>query len=352
MTDTCLTTGQVARLVDAELIGRDDLLIERPGVLESAGPGDICFIRSPEYAHRWAESRGTAALVSRGIAVPGHDPVTRALLVVRDADHALIRLLEHFTMVQTAQVGGIHPSAVVDADATVAKSAVIGPLCVVGARTQVGEGARLVAHVSLGEGVVVGARCVLHPGTVVYDRCVIGEETVLHGNVVIGGDGFGYRPSLDGRGLTKIPHIGNVVLGARVEIGASSCVDRAKFGSTTIGEGTKIDNLVQIAHNSHVGKHCVICGHTGIAGSVTIGDGVQIGGKVGIPDNISVGSGASIGGGSMVLNDVPAGATWIGSPAAPAREALASLAVFRRLPELARMVRALNKSQQDRVQKP
>lgn len=353
MTVSCLTTGQVAQLIDAELVGRDDLVIERPGTIESAGPGDICFIRSAEYASKWSRCSGSAALVTRGIKVPGHDPATRALLIVSDADLALVKLLEHFTALTEHVVVGVHASAVVDASAEIAPTASIGPMCVVGARAKVGDAARLVANVSVGEGVRIGARCVLHPGVVIYNWCVIGDECILHGNVVIGADGFGYRPAAGGVGLAKIPHIGNVVLGPRVEIGASSCVDRAKFGSTTIGEGTKIDNLVQIAHNTTVGRHCVICGHTGIAGSVKIGDGVQIGGKVGIPDNVTIGSRASIGGGSLVLNNVPEGETWIGSPAGPARQSLESLAALRRLPELAREVRRLGKViDVDRVQEP
>lgn len=340
-----LTTRQVASLVEAELIGPGDLVIERPATLESAGPGDLCFIRSASYAAQWSSSGGTAALVSRGIDVPGHDPSTRALLVVPDADQALIRLLmmfgEAFGGTRHDRKRGVHPSAVVDASARVDASAWVGPMCVVGAESIVEADAVLVSQVSVGTGCVIGRGCTLHPGVVLYDRSVLGEQCILHGNVVIGGDGFGYRPAAGGVGLDKIPHIGNVVLGARVEIGALSCVDRAKFGSTTIGEGTKIDNLVQIAHNCTIGRHCIICGHTGIAGSVKIGDGVQIGGKVGVPDNRSIGAGASIGGGSLVLNDVPAGEQWIGSPAAPAREAFARLAAFRRLPELVRAVRRL-----------
>ncbi len=171
----------------------------------------------------------------------------------------------------------------------------------------------------------------LHPHVSVLDRCIIGNDCVLHAGVAIGADGFGYRPSPDGRGLLKIPHIGNVVIGDHVEIGANSCVDRAKFGSTTVGNGTKIDNLVQIAHGCRVGRSCIICGQTGMAGSVIVGDGVIIGGGVGVADNVEIGSGARIAALSGVTGNVPAGQTWMGAPAAPAGEWRRTYAAMRRM---------------------
>lgn len=347
MAASSLTTGQIARLVDAEIIGRDDLVIHRPAALEDAQPGDICFIRSSEYAGRWATSRGSAALVSRGIDVPGHDAQSRALLVVPDADLALVRLLEQLDAQSPAAPAGVHPSAVIDPDAEVSPDASIGPHCVISAGARIGAGVHLVSLVHIGPGAVVGEGSTLHSGVVVYARCVVGRNAVLHANVVIGADGFGYVAGK--AGPVKVPHLGNVVLGDDVEIGAGTCIDRAKFGSTRIGSHTKIDNLVQIGHNCTIGEGCIICGHCGIAGSVRIGDGVTIGGKVAIVDNISIGRGASIGGGSALVNDVPEGETWIGVPAGPAREALARHAAFRNLPEIARNVKRLMKA---RAQEP
>lgn len=342
-----LTTGQIAQLVDAELVGPADLPIARPATLEDAQPGDICFIRSSDYAGRWASCRASAALVSRGIDVPGHDRAQRALLVVPDADAALVHLLSQIEVQGPAEQPGVHPSAVVSAGAEVSPDAHIGPHCVVGPGARVDAGATLMSNVSVGAGAAVGAGSVLHPGVVIYARSIIGARVVIHSNTVIGADGFGYLPPVQpGAGPVKVPHLGNVVIGDDVEIGAGVCIDRAKFGSTTIGPHTKIDNLVQVGHNCSIGRCCVICGHTGIAGSVRIGDYVTIGGKVGFADNISVGDGASIGGGSLVHSDVPAGETWIGVPAGPAREAMARHAAFRNLPDIARNVKRLMRAQE------
>lgn len=341
-----LTTGEIARLVDAELLGPDDLLITRPATLEEAQPGDICFIRSIDYAGRWQNSRGSAALVTRGIDVPGHDSATRALLVVPDADMALVHLLSQIDVAGTTHAAGVHPSAVVSPDADVSPQASVGPHCVVEAGATIGAGVTLISNVHVGANASIGDGSILHPGVAVYARSVIGKRVVLHANVVIGADGFGYVGGTPGKPPVKVPHLGNVVIGDDVEIGASTCVDRAKFGSTSIGDNTKIDNLVQIAHNCSIGDNCVICGHTAVAGSVRIGHNVVIGGKVGFIDNIAVGDNASIGGGSMVISEVPAGEMWAGVPAGPAREALARHAAFRNLPDIARNVKKLMRAQE------
>lgn len=347
MLASALTTGQIAQLVDAELFGPADLLIARPATLEDAQPGDICFIRSSDYAGRWPTCRASAALVSRGIDVPGHDSAVRALLVVPDADLALVHLLSQIELQGPAAMPGVHPTSVISPGAEISPEAHIGPHCVIGPDARVEAGATLMSNISIGAAASVGAGSVLHPGVVIYARSVIGARVIIHANTVIGADGFGYLPPRQpGAGPVKVPHLGNVVVGDDVEIGAGVCIDRAKFGSTTIGQFTKIDNLVQIGHNCSVGRCCVICGHTGIAGSVRIGDYVSIGGKVGFADNLSVGDGASIGGGSLVHCDVPAGETWIGVPAGPAREAMARHAAFRNLPDIARNVKKLLRAQE------
>ncbi|MCL4166323.1 UNVERIFIED_CONTAM: hypothetical protein GTU68_048792, partial [Idotea baltica] len=168
-------------------------------------------------------------------------------------------------------------------------------------------------------------------GTVIRERTVIGAYCIFHTNVSIGADGFGYRPSDDGRGLVKIPQIGNVVIGNGVEIGANSCVDRGKFSSTIIGDGCKIDNLVQIAHNCVMGRSCIMAGHSGLAGSVTLGDGVIIGGSASIKDHTTIHSGATIGAGSGVMGDVEAGKIMLGYPATESREMLKQWVALRKL---------------------
>lgn len=334
-----ITTGELAALLGAELRGPADLVLNRVDGLEHAGPTSLSFIRSSKFAAQWSTSAAGAALVTRGLEVPGHDPGTRALLVVDDADHALIRLLQFAAPKPAPPTPGVHPTAVVHPDARVASGASVGPHCTIDADAVIADGVVLVSSVRVGRGASVGPGAMLHPGVALLDRCTVGARSVLHAGVVIGADGFGYRPTADGSGLTKVPHLGHVVIGEDVEIGANTCIDRGKFGPTTIGDGTKIDNLVQIGHNCRIGRSVVICGQSAISGSVTIGDGAVIGGGVGIADGLAVGARAHIGGRSSVMNNIPAGERWMGYPAVPAREFFRTYSILRDLAETLRAMR-------------
>jgi UDP-3-O-[3-hydroxymyristoyl] glucosamine N-acyltransferase len=346
------TTGSLAALLGAELAGPDSLAIHGLATIDDALPGQLTFIRSARYAGRWAASGATAALVSRGVAVPGHDPAARALLVVADAEASMLALLRAFAPPPPIWEPGVHPTAVVDPTATIGPGASIGPFSVVGPRTTIGAGVALVAQVYLGADVRLGDRSVFHPGVRVLDRCEVGADCELWPNVVIGADGFGYQPDPAGRGVVKIPHLGNVVLGDRVEIGANSSVDRGKFGSTTIGWGSKIDNHCQIGHNCVVGRSVIICGMAGIAGSVRIGDGAVIAGHVGIADNLEIGERAVVAAKSGVISNVPPGETWFGIPAGPHRDQLRSLAALRRLPDELRRLARLEETVNGRLGAP
>jgi UDP-3-O-[3-hydroxymyristoyl] glucosamine N-acyltransferase len=321
-------------------VGPESLTIGGLATIDEAVAGELTFIRSARYASRWAGSAASAALVSRGVSVPGHDPARRALLLVPDAEAAMVTLLHAFAPPRPAWPAGIHPTALVDPTATIGAGASIGPWSIVGPRSSIGAGAALVAQVYVGADVRLGDHTVLHPGVRVLDRCEIGADCELWPNVVIGADGFGYQPDPTGQGIAKIPHLGNVVIGDRVDIGASTSVDRGKFGSTIIGTGSKIDNHCQIGHNCVVGRSVIICGMTGIAGSVRIGDGAVIAGLVGIADNLEIGERAVVAAMSGVLSNVPPGKTWFGIPAGPHRERMRALAALRQLPdELRRLAR-------------
>ncbi|CAN5798514.1 UDP-3-O-(3-hydroxymyristoyl)glucosamine N-acyltransferase [soil metagenome] len=322
-----LTTGDIAARLCAELIGRSDLPIERVDALDAADVRTLSFIRSAKFAGRWATSSAGAAMVARGVDVPGHDPARRALLVVAEPDVALTAALELLVTPEPAPAAGVHPSAVIDPSARVDAGAHVGPMCVLGAGAVIEAGAALLGHVSLGAGVRVGANSILHPHVAIYARCVIGARVIIHGGAVIGADGFGYRPGPSG--LIKLPHLGNAVIGDDVEIGANACIDRARFGSTTIGAGTKLDNLVQIGHNCRIGRHCVICGCCAIGGSVTIGDGTQMGGACAVADNVVIGAGVRIAGTTVVMSDLADGITVAGYPAMPGREYLRVVAAMR-----------------------
>jgi UDP-3-O-[3-hydroxymyristoyl] glucosamine N-acyltransferase len=333
------TSGAVAAALGGTLVGRADVVLTAFDPIESAGPTSLTFIRAQRFASMWAASRAGAALVTRGVDVPGHDAEARALIVVDDADVAMVKLLHMAAPPPPARPAGVHPTASVDPTAKVAPTAHVGPLCSVLAGATIGERAVLIARVHVGAGASVGDGTMLHPGVVIEDRCAVGRRCILHGNVVIGADGFGFLPSP--RGLLKVPHIGTVEIHDDVEIGAVSCVDRGKIGPTIIGAGTKIDNHVQIAHNVRIGSSCVIAAMTGIAGSVTIGNGVRIAGHSGVADNLHIGDGATIAAKSGVMKDVPAGQAWLGYPARAHGDQLRTWAAVAQLPAYMRYLKRM-----------
>ena len=326
------TAAQIAELLDAELLGDGEVSLERLDGLDRADDRTLSFIRDAEFARAWTSSRAGAALISR----PVQDRAKleagagRALLVVENADAAMAQLLERLAP-KLDEPNGIDDSASIDASAVLAPDVRVGAQAVIGPGTTIGPGTVIHAGAVLGAGVTIGARCRIHARVVVLDRCVLGDRVELSAGVVIGADGFGLRPADDGRGMVKVPHVGHVEIGDDVEVGANSCIDRGKFGATVIGAGTKIDNLVQIAHNVRVGRGCVICGCSGIGGSVQIGEGATIAGHVGIADGMTIGEGATIAAKSGVMHDVPAGETWMGYPAQPARLNMRMVAALRRL---------------------
>jgi UDP-3-O-[3-hydroxymyristoyl] glucosamine N-acyltransferase len=290
----------------------------------------LTFISGRKYIALWDSSRASAALVNAGLTVePGPG---RALIRVKSADLAMAQVLALFDPPAPVTETGAHLSATVHPSASLGEGVVIGAGCYVGAGVVIGPGTKLYPNVIVLDETTIGAQCVLWPGVIIRERCRLGNGVILQPNVAIGGDGFGYRPSADGRSLVKIPHIGNVVIEDGVEIGANSAVDRGKFSSTAIGAGTKIDNLVQIGHNCRIGRCCVIAACTGVAGSVTMGDGVMCGGCVAIKDHTTIGAGARIGGGSGVTGDVAPGATVVGYPADDHQQTLRQWASLKKLP--------------------
>jgi UDP-3-O-[3-hydroxymyristoyl] glucosamine N-acyltransferase len=240
---------------------------------------------------------------------------------------------------------GIHQRAVVDASAVIEDGTAIGALSFVGAGVRIGAGTIIHPNVTILDDAVIGSGCVLWPGVVIRERCEIGDGCILHSNVTIGADGFGYRPAADGRSLVKIPHIGTVRIGRDVEIGAGTCVDRGKFSATTIGDGTKIDNLCQIAHNCRIGRGVIIVSKCGFGGSCTVGDGAMFGGGSILKDHVTVGPGARLGGCSAAMNDIPAGESWHGHPAHNATATFREFAAIRKLPEMLRTIKRLEKQQ-------
>ncbi|OEK07563.1 UDP-3-O-(3-hydroxymyristoyl)glucosamine N-acyltransferase [Flavivirga aquatica] len=326
---TSYSIQEISDLLKGELIGNTTQQIEGPEQLESAKNNHITFIGSTKYIKFWAESKACAAIVNDNLTVEPGD--NRALIKVKNADLAMAKILELFNPPAPEFETEIHPTAVIHETATIGNGCKIGANCYVGKNVSIGSDVILYPNVCVFDETTIGDNTIAWSGTVIRERCIIGSHCIFHTNVSIGADGFGYRPSDDGRGLIKIPQIGNVIIGHYVEIGANSCVDRAKFSSTIVGDGCKIDNLVQVAHNSIMGRSCIMAGHSGLAGSVTLGDGVIIGGSASIKDHTTIHSGATVGAGSGVMSDVSAGQTVLGYPAQEAKAMLKQWVAMRRL---------------------
>ena len=311
------------------LVGNTSQIITGPEQLEMACDSQITFIGGKKYLKLWETSKACAAIVNDCFEIePGEN---RALIKVKNADTAMAQLLEMFVEDGPLFEVEIHPTAVIHPSASIGVGSRIGAGCYIGKGVVIGNGTTLYPNVTILDNTSIGGATTIWSGTVIRERCVVGSYCILHPNVSIGADGFGFRPSPDGRGLIKIPHIGNVVIGNGVEIGANSCVDRGKFSSTVIGDGCKIDNLVQIGHNSKMGRCCIMAGASGLAGSVTLGDGVIVGGGACISDHVTLGNGVLVGGGSGVMSDFEAGKKVLGYPAIDSKDALKQWVILRRL---------------------
>jgi UDP-3-O-[3-hydroxymyristoyl] glucosamine N-acyltransferase len=306
---------EIARLVGGKLQGDGTITIRGVASLESAGPDDLSFAETPRALGRARESRAGCILVPKTASILG-----RTTVAVEWPKWALVRVAEALYPPEKP-APGIHPTAVVDASAEVAPGASIGPHAVVEKGARVGARTRLGAGVFIGAGAQVGADCVLYPRVTIYSGADIGDRVILHAGVVIGSDGFGYVFA-GGQAHKKFPQIGQVVIEDDVEIGSNSTVDRGSLGVTRVGAGTKIDNLVQIAHNVKIGRRCLIAAQTGLAGSAETGDEVVMAGQVGVGDHARVEQGAVIGGQAGVLPGkiVRKGATVWGTPARPLSE--------------------------------
>jgi UDP-3-O-[3-hydroxymyristoyl] glucosamine N-acyltransferase len=306
--------------------------------LGSAKAGDISFLGNPKYRPAVASTRASIVLLPPDYV--GEPGANQMHMIVDNPSVALARLCSRVEQALWPRPEpGIHPTAVVAPDATVAATATVGPLCVVESGARVGEGSHLQSQVFVGRGTTVGRDCWLMPGAVVCAECTLGDRVRLFPGVVIGSDGFGYE-FVAGR-HERVPQVGTVEIGNDVDIGSNSTIDRSRFEKTVVGEGTKIDNLVQIGHNVVIGKHCLICGQVGIAGSTTLQDYVVAGGQVGIAGHLTIGAGATIAAKSGIKEDIAPKATIWGSPGLPILLEQKLTILRNRLPELFRRVDAL-----------
>ncbi len=343
MVDHPISVQEIASRLRGDLVGPGDLSVSGINFIETARPGEITFIGDQKHAGLWPRSRATAAIVTRGISVPEHDPKRRALVVTDDADLSVIELMSVFLPEKPRPAPGHSRDAPIHASARIDPSAVIEPGVRIGAGAVVGPRCWLRANVIIEEDVTLGTDCVIGYNTVIHSGSRIGNRVEIYSGCVIGADGFGFRP--DGKGgIVKLPHIGNVEIGDDVEIGACCTIDRAKFGSTVIGPHTKLDNQVHIGHNVVIGRGCVLAAQTGIAGTSVIGDFCRFAGQSGVRDHVRMGDKVQVAGNSSVFRDVESGQSIGGVPAINTREFWRLFALWRRLPEIFAKVESLEAS--------
>ncbi len=331
-----MTVAQLASKLSAELVGDGSGLIHSVAPIDTAGKDNITFASGEKFISRLKDSNAAAVILDHRI-----EDLAMPQLVVKNVNAALIKTLEIFAPVLKGLPPGIDPTAKIASNAIIAADASIGPYVTVEQAAVIGEKTVISAGCRIGENSKIGKNCRLDCNVVVYHNCIIGNNVIIQANTTIGSTGFGYA-FIDGA-HRLIPHNGAVLIEDFVEIGANCCIDRAKFGNTIIGAGTKIDNLVQIAHNVVIGKCCLIVALSGIAGSSRLGDGVVLAGRAGVIDNVSVGDGVMVAVDSCVTHNIPAGQKVFGTPATDIKEAMKTIALMRNLPKTIEQLKQLVK---------
>lgn len=327
-----IAASEIAALTGGQLVGPGTVTVAGVAPLERAGPGDLSFLASARYLPYFQRTSASVVLVAPAFAAAEGGPETR--IIVADPHAALLVVLP-VLYPQSVWEPGVHPTAAIGRGATWQEPIEIGAHAVLGRAVQLGRNVRIGAGCVLGDGVAVGDETQLFPGVTIYAGTALGRRVIVHAGAVLGSDGFGYIPGKGGgEAHRKIPHVGRCLIGDDVEIGANTCVDRGSVDDTVIGSGTKIDNLVHIAHNVHIGARCLIMAEAGLAGSVQVEDDVIIGGQAGIADHLTIGRGARLLVQSGTIADVPAEATVSGYPARSHREYLRAQAALYRLAKI------------------
>ncbi len=333
------TVEQLAALVRGRLVGNGSVAINAARPVADAGPGDITFVEDEKYVRLLKGSPAAAAIVGPHFKLPDDRP-DLPTIEVSDPLTAFLEVRDHLKGGARPRWTGVHEQAYVSPSARIGADVAIHPLAYVGDGAVVGDGSTIMPGVHVGPDCVLGAGVLLHPNVVLYAGTILGDRVEIHAGTVLGGDGFGYR-TVDGRHV-KVPQTGWVEVGPDVEIGANCTIDRGTFEATRIGEGTKIDNLVMIGHNNQLGKHNILCGQVGLAGSCQTGDYVIMAGQVGVKDHTQIGDKVIIGAQAGVHRSIPAGQHVLGSPAIPIKEQRRLFAMIDRLPEMHRQLRELS----------
>ena len=327
----------IAGLLGGSIVGDKSAAVHTVSSIEGGKKGALTYLSNPKYEEYIYSTEASIVLVSNDF--EPKQEVAATLIKLPDVGVAVLKLLEMYNAMKP-QKKGISKLASISEKATIGENCYIGDFAVVEAGAVVGDGAKIYPQCYVGDNVKIGAGTKLYPGVKIYEGCVIGANCILHAGVVIGADGFGFAPNAEG-GFDKIPQLGNVIVGDNVEIGANSCIDRAKTDSTIIGNGVKLDNLIQIGHNVIIGDNTVSSAQTGIAGTSKVGANCFIAGQVGVADHVTIGDRVKIGAQSGIDKDVPDGEIRFGSPALAGINYHRSFAVFKELPDLRRRVMKL-----------
>lgn len=332
-----VTVREIAAWVNGSVIGNPDTIISKPNTIEDATDSEITFYANPKYEEYLLQSKAGAILVEKSF--KPSEKITPTLIVVDDIRKAMAELQNIFSK-KNEKKSGISPNAIVDKTVSITSTCFIDDLTIIKEGVSIGEGTVIHSQVFIGKNVQIGNHCTIYPGVKIYDGSIIGDHCILHSNTVIGSDGFGFVPNKEGV-YQKVVHNGIVEIENHVEIGANTVIDRATMGRTVIGEGTKLDNLIQIAHNVKIGNHTVIAAQSGVAGSTQIGSHSMIGGQVGIAGHLRIGDYVKLQAQSGVNKSLEAHGSYYGSPALNYVDFLRSYNVFRKLPLLEKRITKL-----------
>jgi len=334
------SAAQIAMLINGQVEGDAGVIVNSFGKIEEAGKDQLAFLANPKYEEFLYTTGASVIIINDSLELK--KPVSATLIRVPDAYSAFASLLEKYQEMITQQLSGIQEPSHIAESARCGENVFVGVFSVIGNQAEIGANTKIFPNCFIGDQVKIGEHTIIHPGVKIYQGCVIGNHVIIHAGTVIGSDGFGFAPQTDGS-FRKVPQIGNVVIEDYVEIGANSTIDRATMGSTVIHKGVKLDNLIQIAHNVEVGESTVMAAQAGISGSTKVGRHVMIGGQAGIVGHIEIGDGVKINAQSGVSKSLDAGKAVTGSPAFDYTSALRSQAISRRLPDLEKRVKELEK---------
>ncbi len=338
------TASQIASFINGKIIGDSSATITGVSPIESGEKDHLSFVAQARFADYIETSKCSVLIVSEKLL--SKDTYPNTIIAVEDAYLSFQVLMNLYQQMQSKKIG-IEDGAVFHETSMVGENVYVGAFTCVSEKVKIGDETQVYPQVYIGKNVKIGKKCIIYSGVRIYDYCVIGDNCVIHSNTVIGSDGFGFQPTKDG--YQKIPQLGNVVLEDNVEIGSNCSIDRGTIGSTIIGKGTKIDNLIQIAHNVKIGENNVIAAQAGIAGSTIIGNWNQIGGQVGIVGHINIGNQVKIQAQSGVNSSAKDGETLYGSPAIGYNDYLRSFVHFRNFPEIIKRVNNLENNSKDKT---